>query len=80
MNIGGFLKQSFVDYPANITAVIFTNGCNYNCWYCHNKGLISNNNTTRYNLDEIFDFVLRDELPNEHECLIEYAEKIKQKT
>lgn len=57
MNIGGFLKQSFVDYPSNITAVIFTNGCNYNCWYCHNKGLIDNNSKTKYSLDEILEFL-----------------------
>ena len=57
MKIGGFLKQSFVDYPSNITAVIFTNGCNYNCWYCHNKGLIDNNSKTKYSLDEILEFL-----------------------
>jgi len=37
MNIGGFVKNSFVDYPGNIAAVIFTVGCNMKCWYCHNK-------------------------------------------
>ena len=57
MNIGGFLKQSFVDFPANISAVIFTNGCNFDCWYCHNKGLLSLNNKPKYNFDEIYQFL-----------------------
>jgi pyruvate formate lyase activating enzyme len=38
--VGGFLKQSLVDYPGHITAVIFTQGCNFRCVYCHNPELI----------------------------------------
>ncbi|MFA6860175.1 MAG: anaerobic ribonucleoside-triphosphate reductase activating protein [Clostridia bacterium] len=40
MRIAGFVKNSFVDYPQQIASVIFTNGCNYNCSYCHNHKLI----------------------------------------
>ena len=43
MNIGGIVKNSFVDYPGKICYTIFTNGCNINCWYCHNKHLLKNN-------------------------------------
>ena len=53
MNIGGLVKNSFVDYPQQIAAVIFTNGCNMNCWYCHNQDLITG---TRARIPE--DFVL----------------------
>ena len=35
------MKNSFVDYPGKIASVIFTQGCNLNCSYCHNTGLIS---------------------------------------
>ncbi len=38
--IGGFHKQSLIDYPDNISAVIFTCGCNFSCNYCHNPQLI----------------------------------------
>ncbi len=38
--IGGFQKQSLIDYPGNISSVIFTQGCNFNCIYCHNPQLI----------------------------------------
>ena len=38
--IGGFHKQSLIDYPGHISAVIFTCGCNFSCNYCHNPQLI----------------------------------------
>ncbi len=41
MHIGGVVKNSFVDYPGKIACTIFTIGCNYNCWYCHNSHLLS---------------------------------------
>lgn len=39
MQIAGFVKNSFVDYPGLIAAVVFVPGCNIDCWYCHNKSL-----------------------------------------
>ena len=39
MNIGGFQKFSLIDYPGKISAVIFTQGCNFRCSYCHNPEL-----------------------------------------
>lgn len=56
MNIGGFVKNSFVDYPGLISSVIFTNGCNYNCWYCHNKSLI-NSGVNQVDFNEIINFL-----------------------
>lgn len=38
--IGGLQKSSLIDYPGKITAVIFTQGCNFRCPYCHNPELI----------------------------------------
>ena len=42
MNIAGLVKTSTIDYPEKIACVIFTAGCNYDCWYCHNRALLSN--------------------------------------
>ncbi|MDD5017337.1 MAG: anaerobic ribonucleoside-triphosphate reductase activating protein [Eubacteriales bacterium] len=39
MRIAGFVKNSFVDYPGYIAAAVFVQGCNMDCWYCHNKQL-----------------------------------------
>jgi len=40
MKIAGFEKTSFVDYPGKIASVVFTQGCNLSCGYCHNASLI----------------------------------------
>ena len=43
MNIAGFQKSSFVDFPGIISCVVFTPGCNMNCPFCHNRHIISGN-------------------------------------
>ncbi|MCA9405010.1 MAG: anaerobic ribonucleoside-triphosphate reductase activating protein [Candidatus Omnitrophica bacterium] len=40
MRIGGLQKCSLIDYPDNISCVIFTQGCNFRCPYCHNRELV----------------------------------------
>ena len=40
MQIGGFLKCSLVDYPGKVAAVVFTQGCNFCCSFCHNTELV----------------------------------------
>lgn len=40
MKIGGLQKVSLIDYPGKISAVIFTQGCNFRCSYCHNPELV----------------------------------------
>ena len=40
MKIGGLQKFSLIDYPGKLSAVIFTQGCNFRCPYCHNSDLV----------------------------------------
>ncbi len=40
MKIGGFQKVSLIDYPGQISAVVFTQGCNFRCPFCHNPELV----------------------------------------
>ena len=40
MNIGGFLSLSLCDYPGKVAAVVFSNGCNFRCPWCHNGHLL----------------------------------------
>ncbi|MEN6490430.1 MAG: anaerobic ribonucleoside-triphosphate reductase activating protein [Rectinema sp.] len=40
MLIGGLQRCSLVDYPGHLCAVIFTQGCNFRCPYCHNPQLV----------------------------------------
>lgn len=44
MRIAGLVKNSFLDYPGLIAAVVFVPGCNMDCWYCHNRALWGNAN------------------------------------
>jgi len=44
IKLGGLQKSSLIDYPKKISAVIFTQGCNFRCPYCHNPELIEGNN------------------------------------
>nr|WP_321401914.1 anaerobic ribonucleoside-triphosphate reductase activating protein [uncultured Desulfobacter sp.] len=39
MYIGGFQKNSLIDFPGTISCVVFTRGCNFTCPYCHNPDL-----------------------------------------
>ncbi len=41
MRIAGLERSSFVDYPGKLAAVLFTPGCNLDCFYCHNRHLLS---------------------------------------
>lgn len=40
MHFAGFAPVSTIDYPGEIAAVIYTQGCNLRCPYCHNKGIV----------------------------------------
>ena len=60
MKIGGLIKTSLIEYPGRISAVIFTQGCNFRCPYCHNPELVE---PALFNTPiaegEIFDFLER---------------------
>ncbi len=43
MLIAGLQKTSFVDYPGQPCAVVFTPFCNMNCTYCHNAHILHDN-------------------------------------
>ncbi|MFW5988320.1 MAG: anaerobic ribonucleoside-triphosphate reductase activating protein, partial [bacterium] len=38
--LAGLQKTSVIDFPDQISAVVFTQGCNFYCAYCHNSQLI----------------------------------------
>lgn len=60
MLIGGFQKLTLIDYPGKIAAIVFTQGCNFRCGYCHNPELV---NPDFFNkpipLEEVLDFLKR---------------------
>ena len=40
MKIAGFQAMTLSDFPGHIAAIVFTQGCNFRCPFCHNGNLI----------------------------------------
>lgn len=58
MIISGLVKSSLIDYPGKVSAVIFTQGCNFRCGFCHNPDLIGIENIeSRIITEEVLDFL-----------------------
>ncbi|MBQ9246330.1 anaerobic ribonucleoside-triphosphate reductase activating protein [bacterium] len=55
--IGGIQKTSLLDYPDKISTIVFTQGCNFNCGYCHNPSLINFKSKNDISTDVFFDFL-----------------------
>lgn len=88
MIFAGIVKTSLLDYPGKISTVLFTPGCNYDCFYCHNRSLIEDFTQILPN-DEIEAFlekrrglidgvVITGGEPTLHPDLISYLLKLKQ--
>lgn len=58
--IGGFQKLSLLDYPGKVAAIVFTNGCNFRCPFCHNYEIASNsNNKDLFENQDILDYLIK---------------------
>ncbi len=57
MEIGGFQKSSFLDYPGKIAAIIFTQGCNFHCGYCHNPELLPIKGVSSFDETSVLEFL-----------------------
>ncbi|TDP84868.1 pyruvate formate lyase activating enzyme [Halanaerobium saccharolyticum] len=60
MQLAGLQKTSVIDFPDQISAVVFTQGCNFYCPYCHNSQLIPMEISAERDLmpeDYFFDFL-----------------------
>ena len=40
--LAGLQKTTFIDYPEKIACIVFTQGCNFRCGFCHNPELFEN--------------------------------------
>ncbi len=87
MIFAGITKSSLLDYPGKISIVLYTPGCNYNCFYCHNRAIIEDIDTI-VPYEEIMDLlekrvglidavVITGGEPTLHYDLIDFMKKIK---
>lgn len=57
MILAGLQKNSFIDFPGKISAVLFITGCNFFCPYCHNADLAHGEYPTRIESAQGIDFL-----------------------
>lgn len=59
MQIAAILPQSTIDYPGKLACVLFTRGCNFRCWYCHNYWLVKPTpNDDALPTKQVFEFLI----------------------
>lgn len=55
--IGGIQKTTLLDFPEKIASIVFTQGCNFHCGYCHNPDLINFKQRENLTTNEFFEFL-----------------------
>lgn len=51
--MGGFVPLTTVDYPGELSAVVFAQGCPWRCRYCHNPDLLSPRSDTQWHWQDV---------------------------
>ena len=57
MKISGLQPVTASDFPGRLAAIIFTQGCNFRCPFCHNGSLLAMDTESLIDLDAIFTFL-----------------------
>ncbi len=55
--LGGIQKTSLIDFPQKVAAIVFTQGCNFRCGYCHNPELLEFSEKTDFDANCFFNFL-----------------------
>jgi pyruvate formate lyase activating enzyme len=57
MNIAGLQKVSTIDYPGEISCIIFLHGCNFRCGFCYNPDLVLREASEGFSEEYVLDFL-----------------------
>ncbi|GAA5444490.1 7-carboxy-7-deazaguanine synthase [Microbulbifer sp. NBRC 101763] len=57
LRIGGFTPFTAIDFPGELAAVVFCQGCPWRCRYCHNGDLLPARAPSAYDWDQILGFL-----------------------
>ncbi|GAB2882609.1 anaerobic ribonucleoside-triphosphate reductase activating protein [Microbulbifer echini] len=57
LRIGGFTPFTAIDFPGELAAVVFCQGCPWRCRYCHNGDLLPARAPSNYGWDQILTFL-----------------------
>jgi len=61
LRVGGLTPLSATDWPGQLSAVVFCQGCPWRCAYCHNPHLLRANGPTEIPWDDVLAFLHRRE-------------------
>ncbi|MBN1518317.1 anaerobic ribonucleoside-triphosphate reductase activating protein [Candidatus Sumerlaeota bacterium] len=53
LRVGGFTPLTTIDYPGELAAVIFCQGCPWRCRYCHNEDLLPREGQSSHSWEKI---------------------------
>ncbi len=57
--VGGLQPLTTIDFPGELAAVVFCQGCPWRCGYCHNVELLSRKKAAAYRWSQVTDFLAR---------------------
>ena len=57
MKISGLQRVTASDFPGRLAAIIFTQGCNFHCPFCHNSSLLPMDADSLIGEDTVFGFL-----------------------
>lgn len=55
IKLGGFLPTTLLDFPGEVSSVIFLPGCNLSCPYCHNPSIVNPEPNSLESIDSILE-------------------------
>jgi pyruvate formate lyase activating enzyme len=61
LRVGGLTPLSTTDYPGELAAVVFCQGCPWRCGYCHNPHLLRAHGASQIPWDDVLAFLRRRE-------------------
>ena len=57
MQISGLEKLTLTDFPNKVACIVFTQGCNFRCPFCHNAGLVEDK-YQKIETSEVMDYLI----------------------
>ncbi|MCP4150778.1 MAG: anaerobic ribonucleoside-triphosphate reductase activating protein [bacterium] len=57
MKIAAYNPFTLSDYPGKSAAIVFTQGCNFRCTYCHNPALLPSTGSAGVPIEEVLQFL-----------------------
>lgn len=57
ISVGGIQPLTMIDFPGKLASVIFVNGCNLRCRYCHNHQLLASGESSNTSWKEVIEFL-----------------------